>query len=111
MMAWGLGPVFSQEITFRNGAVEQTNYDNYAPVKMDRFPKDIAIHTSRPTAGSPASGRRPVPLDRAGDLQRDPHGDGQARPLASAQPSGSELDVNHDVRLNPLRRRKMLVWS
>jgi isoquinoline 1-oxidoreductase beta subunit len=48
-MAWGLGPVFSQEITFRNGAVEQTNYDNYAPVKMDRFPRTSRSTPSRPT--------------------------------------------------------------
>ena len=111
MMAWGLGPVFSQEITFRNGAVEQTNYDNYAPVKMDRVPEGHRdpLHQDQPLDFRHRRGGRAA--GRAGDLQRDPYGDGQARPLAPAQPSGPELDVNHDARLNPLRRRKMLVWS
>jgi isoquinoline 1-oxidoreductase subunit beta len=29
MMAWSLGPVFNQEISFRDGVVEQTNFDTY----------------------------------------------------------------------------------
>jgi isoquinoline 1-oxidoreductase beta subunit len=62
MMAWGLGPVFSQEITFRNGAVEQSNYDTYAPVKMDRFPKDIAIHTIKTNRWISGIGEEAVPL-------------------------------------------------
>ena len=62
MMAWGLGPVFSQEITFKNGAVEQTNYDNYAPAKMDRFPKNIAIHTIKTNRWISGVGEEAVPL-------------------------------------------------
>jgi isoquinoline 1-oxidoreductase beta subunit len=62
MMAWGLGPVFSQEITFRNGAVEQTNYDTYAPVNMDRFPKEIAIHYVKTNRWISGIGEEVVPL-------------------------------------------------
>ena len=62
MMAWGLGPVFSQEITFRNAAVEQTNFDNYAPLKMDQFPKDIAIHYIKTNRWISGIGEEVVPL-------------------------------------------------
>jgi isoquinoline 1-oxidoreductase beta subunit len=62
MMAWGLGPVFSQEITFRNAAVEQTNFDTYAPAKMDRFPKDIAIHHIKTNRWISGIGEEVVPL-------------------------------------------------
>jgi isoquinoline 1-oxidoreductase beta subunit len=44
MMAWSLGPALGQEITFRNGAAEQKNFDSYAPVRMRDYPKEIAIH-------------------------------------------------------------------
>jgi isoquinoline 1-oxidoreductase beta subunit len=54
--------VFSQEITFRNGQVEQTNYDTYAPVKMDRFPKDIAIHYIKTNRWISGIGEEAVPL-------------------------------------------------
>jgi isoquinoline 1-oxidoreductase beta subunit len=62
MMAWGLGPVFSQQITFRNAAVEQTNYDSYSPVKMDQFPKEIAIHSIKTNRWISGIGEEAVPL-------------------------------------------------
>ena len=43
MMAWSISPVFNQEITIRNGAVEQSNYHDYVPIRMREFPKNISI--------------------------------------------------------------------
>jgi isoquinoline 1-oxidoreductase subunit beta len=62
MMAWGLGPVFNQEITFRNAAVEQSNYDDYPPVKIDQFPRDIAIHYIKTNRWISGIGEEIVPL-------------------------------------------------
>ena len=62
MMAWSLGPVFGQEITFRQGRVEQSNFDNYPPTRMSGFPRDINlgfIQTNRWISGI---GEEVVPL-------------------------------------------------
>jgi isoquinoline 1-oxidoreductase beta subunit len=62
MMAWSLGPVFNQEITFRNGAVEQSNYSDYAPVRMADFPKNIDIHYIKTNRWISGIGEEVVPL-------------------------------------------------
>jgi isoquinoline 1-oxidoreductase beta subunit len=61
MMAWSLGPVFGQEITFRNGRVEQSNFDNYPPTRMSDFPQVTLnfIKTNRWISGI---GEEVVPL-------------------------------------------------
>ncbi|HXJ00709.1 MAG TPA: molybdopterin cofactor-binding domain-containing protein [Micropepsaceae bacterium] len=62
MMAWSLGPVFNQEITFRNGAVEQSNYHDYAPIRMAEFPKNIDIHYIKTNRWISGIGEEVVPL-------------------------------------------------
>ena len=62
MMAWGLGPVFKQEISFRNGAVEQSNYHDYAPILMNEFPRQIAIHYIKTNRWISGIGEEVVPL-------------------------------------------------
>jgi isoquinoline 1-oxidoreductase beta subunit len=62
MMAWSLGPVFNQEITFRNAAVEQTNYNDYAPIRMADFPRDIFIHYIKTNRWISGIGEEVVPL-------------------------------------------------
>jgi isoquinoline 1-oxidoreductase beta subunit len=62
MMAWSLGPVFNQEITFRNGAVEQSNFHDYAPVRMADFPKNIDIHYVKTNRWISGIGEEVVPL-------------------------------------------------
>jgi isoquinoline 1-oxidoreductase subunit beta len=62
MMAWSLGPVFNQEITFRNGVVEQTNFDNYAPNLMNEFPGQIAINYVKTDRWISGIGEEVVPL-------------------------------------------------
>jgi isoquinoline 1-oxidoreductase subunit beta len=62
MMAWSLGPVFNQEITLRNGAVEQTNFDNYAPNLMNEFPGQIAINYMKTDRWISGIGEEVVPL-------------------------------------------------
>jgi isoquinoline 1-oxidoreductase subunit beta len=62
MMAWSLGPVFNQEITFRNGVVEQTNFDNYAPNVMNEFPRQITINYMKTDRWISGIGEEVVPL-------------------------------------------------
>ncbi len=62
MMAWSLGPVFNQEITFSNGVVEQTNFDNYAPNVMTEFPRQITINYMKTDRWISGIGEEVVPL-------------------------------------------------
>jgi isoquinoline 1-oxidoreductase beta subunit len=62
MMAWGLGPVFDQAITFRNGAVEQTNFDSYKPPRMDSYPRKINLHYIKTDRWISGIGEEVVPL-------------------------------------------------
>jgi isoquinoline 1-oxidoreductase beta subunit len=62
MMAWALGPVFSQEISIRNGAVEQSNFHDYTPVLMNEFPRQIAIDYIKTDRWISGIGEEVVPL-------------------------------------------------
>jgi len=62
MMAWALGPVLHQEITFKNAAVEQTNYDQYAPVRMAEVPRDMNLHFIQTNRWISGIGEEVVPL-------------------------------------------------
>ena len=44
MLAWSLGPALKQAITVKNGGVEQSNFDDYEPIRMSEYPRDIRIH-------------------------------------------------------------------
>jgi len=41
--AFGLGAAMHQEITFRNGAVEQGNFHEFEPLRMNEMP-DVEVH-------------------------------------------------------------------
>jgi isoquinoline 1-oxidoreductase subunit beta len=62
MMAWSLGPVFNQEISFRDGVVEQANFDNYAPTLMNEFPQQITINYIKTNRWISGIGEEVVPL-------------------------------------------------
>jgi len=62
MMAWGLGPVFNQEISFRDGGVEQTNFDSYPPILMKGFPRKITINYMKTDRWISGIGEEVVPL-------------------------------------------------
>jgi isoquinoline 1-oxidoreductase beta subunit len=62
MMAWSLGPVFTQEISIRNGAVEQTNFGDYAPVAMSDFPRQISLSYMKTNRWISGIGEEVVPL-------------------------------------------------
>ena len=62
MMAWGLGPVFNQEITFRNAAAEQSNFHDYTPVKMSEFPRDVRLEFIQTGRWISGIGEEVVPL-------------------------------------------------
>jgi isoquinoline 1-oxidoreductase beta subunit len=62
MMAWSLSPVFNQEITIRNGAVEQSNFHDYVPTRMRDFPKNISIDYIQTDRWISGIGEEVVPL-------------------------------------------------
>jgi isoquinoline 1-oxidoreductase beta subunit len=62
MMAWSISPVFNQEITIRNGAVEQSNYHDYVPIRMREFPKNISIDYIQTDRWISGIGEEVVPL-------------------------------------------------
>lgn len=62
MMAWGLSPVFSQEITFKNAAVEQSNFNDYAPVRMNDYPRNISLDFIQTNRWISGIGEEVVPL-------------------------------------------------
>jgi len=49
---FGLGAVLAEELTLNGGVVEQTNYDAYTPLRIDRMPP-VEVHivpsTEKPT--------------------------------------------------------------
>ncbi|MGI9463758.1 MAG: xanthine dehydrogenase family protein molybdopterin-binding subunit, partial [Aestuariivirgaceae bacterium] len=49
---FGLGAILGEELTLEGGEVEQTNYDTYTPLRIDRMPK-VEVHimpsTEKPT--------------------------------------------------------------
>jgi hypothetical protein len=69
MMAWSLGPVFNQEISFRNGGVEQTN----PPADHNQLHENGSLDFWHRRGGGTAC--------RASDLKRDPDGDRQTYTL------------------------------
>ena len=62
----GAGLAMSSEITFRNGRVEQNNFDGYEITRIDAAPRDIRVHIlpnddpSRPLGGVGEPGLPPV---------------------------------------------------
>jgi isoquinoline 1-oxidoreductase subunit beta len=62
MMAWSLGPVFNQEISIRDGAVQQTNFHDYMPIVMEDFPRQISISYMKTNRWISGIGEEVVPL-------------------------------------------------
>jgi isoquinoline 1-oxidoreductase beta subunit len=62
MLAWGLGPALRQAITVRAGAVEQSNFHDYEPIRMSEFPHDIRLHFIQTDRWISGIGEEVVPL-------------------------------------------------
>jgi isoquinoline 1-oxidoreductase beta subunit len=62
MMTWGMGPVLDQEITFRNGRVEQANFHDYVPAHLADHPKEISISFVKTDRWISGIGEEVVPL-------------------------------------------------
>jgi isoquinoline 1-oxidoreductase subunit beta len=62
MMTWGMGPALNQEITVKNGRVEQTNFDNYVPNHLVDHPKEISISFVKTDRWISGIGEEMVPL-------------------------------------------------
>ena len=78
-VVYGLSAALHEKITFKNGRVEQSNFDDYPMLRMDEMPR-VEVHivpsTEAPGGiGEPGSAARDACSD-----QRDVRGDGQAHP-------------------------------
>jgi isoquinoline 1-oxidoreductase subunit beta len=62
MMAWSLGPIFNHEITVKNGAIAQSNFHDYEPVRMKSYPRRIAIDYIKTDRWISGIGEEVVPL-------------------------------------------------
>jgi isoquinoline 1-oxidoreductase beta subunit len=62
MMAWGLGPVFGQQITIKDGAIEQSNFHDYGPVRMNAYPRTVNVHYIKTNRWIAGIGEEVVPL-------------------------------------------------
>lgn len=62
MLAWSLGPALRQAITVRDGAVEQSNFHDYEPIRMSEFPHDIRLHFIQTDRWISGIGEEVVPL-------------------------------------------------
>ena len=52
----------AETITFRNGRVEQSNFDNYPPARMSAFPRDITLNFIKTNRWISGIGEEVVPL-------------------------------------------------
>jgi hypothetical protein len=84
------------EVTFKDGAAQEKNFDSYQMVRMDTAPREIHTHLiggqdwSQPLGGVGEPGVPPVAPAR---LQRDFCGNGQADPVFAYQGSAQSLSV------------------
>jgi isoquinoline 1-oxidoreductase subunit beta len=62
MMAWSLGPVLNQEITIRNGGIAQSNFHDYEPLRMAKFPRGITIDYIKTNRWISGIGEEVVPV-------------------------------------------------
>jgi isoquinoline 1-oxidoreductase beta subunit len=62
MLAWSLGPALKQAITVRDGGVEQSNFHNYEPIRMNEFPRDVRLHFIQTGRWISGIGEEVVPL-------------------------------------------------
>ena len=73
------------EITFKNGRVEQGNFNDFPIVRIDESPNETRVHIVRAHDRRAAERRRRArrAAVRAGAVQRDLRGDRQAHPQAA----------------------------
>jgi len=57
----GLSELMSQEITLKNGRVQQTNYDKHAIVRLTQAPPEIEVHFLKSTYGPTGLGEPAMP--------------------------------------------------
>jgi isoquinoline 1-oxidoreductase beta subunit len=62
MLAWSLGPVLSQKMTFRDGAAVQSNFHDYKPVRMKEYPREVTLNFIKTNRWISGIGEEVVPL-------------------------------------------------
>jgi isoquinoline 1-oxidoreductase beta subunit len=61
-IAWSMGPAMTQEITFRNGGVVESNFHDYPMIRLAEFPKQVHIHYVKTKRWISGVGEEIVPL-------------------------------------------------
>jgi isoquinoline 1-oxidoreductase beta subunit len=92
MVAWSLGAVLHQEITFKNATVEQSNFHDYPQIRFADFPTDISVTYVRTNRWIAGVGEEIVPL------------------FAPAIYNAIQAAIGKRVRSIPLRHHD-LTWS
>ena len=105
----GMGVAMFNEISFKNGRVEQGNLNEFDLARISTSPVDIRVHIMPARLLAPARrrGRACGAADRPRDLQRDFRGHRQADPGTAG--AGSAEDLTHGTVLSrclPIRRRE-----
>lgn len=59
-VGFGLGAIFEEELTLKDGVAEQENYDTYLPLRLDRMP-EVEVHIVPSTAAPTGIGEPGVP--------------------------------------------------
>ena len=97
----GVGLATSAEISFKNGRVEQNNFDSYEVTRIDAAPREIRVHLlPSPDYGQPLGGvgEPGVPPVAPGARERRLRGDRQADPAAADPRSAQRPDELADLR-------------
>src|SRR4029453_19118009 len=105
--AYGLSAALYGEITVKDGAVKQTNFDSYNMMRMEEMPKVETVLVPTPDLWG-ARGRRHLPRS-AGRSQRHPQGDRQARAQPAADASRVEESFMRHRLLLPVLARPLLL--
>ena len=89
----GMSSLMGWEVTVKNGAAVEGNFDEYQPVRMRQAPKEINVHFLHDGQQPDRPRRTGAAADSAGDRQRDLLGDGPAGADAAVLEAGLSVGL------------------